>query len=155
MCAKYSPTDDESLLACLRKEAEQMRPAFSEELHRRVWDSIEQLRAERLPAARSTPGRTARWALAAAAATVLLGAIGWHELVSRSRPEERLSAGARGGLVLLTDLAHYGAQQVDRLASAAVLAQERESLDHDMRLAARTLAEESPFLKRRGRALSP
>lgn len=137
---------EQAAIERLREEAQQTRPAFSEDLHRRLRASLPEVLA-------TTPARTARPRLAwgAAALALLLVCLGlvWHGLPGPDRRWHRELAprdfvGA-AGLAALPESAHRGAEEVERLAAAILTWPAWAGLDQDAQLAARSLAQCFPL----------
>jgi hypothetical protein len=170
MFRRIPASEDEALVECLREEARQTRPEFSEALHRRVWQTCSRRRdVEALRPKHAAHVRPVRLALAAGALAGLLACtmIAWYGWRS-VRPEALFSDIAAqehegptspprggGGVILLTDWGHEGAMQLDRLASSVVSSHEWGCLGHDAQLALSAFAQDCPLPQSRQRTASP
>lgn len=83
MAELISPEDERRLAERLRSEAEAQRPAFSEELHRRIVDAV----APRNVRPRTTGGRRTWLAVALVAGVVIAATVAVSRYLDRETPE--------------------------------------------------------------------
>ena len=148
--------EEKNLADHLRREAETTRPEFSETLHGRILRTLEDRKSPaRQHGQASWPRR--RWAYAAVAATLLIGAslLAWRLSTTTGPgpgPAEEIAtgddpAGPPAVLPAMVDVAGMAdgtTQQVGTLAS--VLTTEQWAyLDHDARVAMDLLIDQLPF----------
>ena len=157
MVKPYGFREDELLSECLRQEAMASRPQFSERLHQRLCRAVRQCEARQLSTLPQPVAlrRVGRWALAAAAAIVLLAmaAFVWQSidrdpmttLPQESEVASAIAVDPSAGLDGVTDLASQAAENLDNLVDSAIAAQRWAQLDHDARVVIETLADRLPF----------
>jgi hypothetical protein len=137
----------------LRREIGKMRPEFSEELHARLWRSVQQHRADgaALSVRKPIAGWLFRWASVAAAVS-LLAAIGvtWHVMhavrdAGMHTPAIAIANRQQTGLSNMTELADRVARKADAVADAAAKVHCWGYLEQDARSVLEMPAAKLPF----------
>ncbi len=161
-----SPEYEKILAERLRREASQSRPPFSEALHTRVLEAIQNLPADARPVGRR--GRNRRLARAlivavSAACVIAAAALGWRALrPSPQREGNPRQVVARAGaaqtpttidtpdtvaadIEMCTDLADQATDKIGGLVDSVAIDQQLAYLDEDARLAAQALTNRLPL----------
>jgi len=157
MAERMTREESRALAEALKREAEAMRPEFSESLHARICSALKQdgVRAAPLPGA-SWRGHPRLWA--AAAAVCLLGvSLAVWQLIGPSAPlpvpavpaiEEAKLPEVTDPLRELSEATvepRRTAQLVGLTLDSSLTLNQWASLDHDARLATRMLIDQLPF----------
>jgi len=172
MIDPISPEDERRLAECLRREAEEERPAFSETLHRRIVEALPSREAMPRPGGARRPAPRL-WLAAALVAGVAVAAVlvvsqvldhraagpptpdetavvpkerTPHERVPHERePSPEPDAGEQNALDPLGAVASGTPVNVDRLVDATLGKSKWAYLDHDARLAANLMLDQIPL----------
>lgn len=135
----------------LRHEIGESRPEFSEGLHDRLFQGLQQYRANRMPSPirQATARRLSRWASFAAATCILVAVCGtWYAIhVARDAKSAPLALAniRKAGLSNLTELADRVAVKTDTLVDTAVKSHRWANLDNDAQALLKMPAARLPF----------
>jgi hypothetical protein len=135
----------------LRREALEMRPAFSETLHRRIMSAVERRvgdesssRLDPRPAAVHRRRKRSLVAVAAAACLLCAAAVGWRLREGYLRSADGVAPSPMADLALIGELTDIAAVGLDGLVGSVELTPPPARLSSDARLTAEVLIERLP-----------